>query len=194
MLANLPRKSKTIFLLRAKKSTVISVSAVMNVSTAKAVSAVARNMLLRQPASTRPLSTTVTKLDAMSDAHDESSDLSPERGSEKCVNSVTLLGRVGVDPQLRGTDAHPVVSFSLATNLRYRPGGQGDYVTKTDWHNVAVFRPFLRESVHQNVAKGMRVMVQGRLMYGSVEDKAGVVRHTTTIVADDVIRLSANKA
>ncbi len=56
------------------------------------------------------------------------------------LNSVTLLGRVGVDPQLRGTDRHPVVAFSLATNLRYRPDGQQDYVTKTDWHNVAVFR------------------------------------------------------
>ena len=63
-----------------------------------------------------------------------------DRGHEKCVNSVTLLGRVGIDPQLRGSEEHPVVIFSLATNLRYRPGGDGDYATKTDWHNVAVFR------------------------------------------------------
>ena len=34
------------------------------------------------------------------------------------VNSVTLLGRVGVEPQMRGSDAHPVVTFSLATNVR----------------------------------------------------------------------------
>ena len=40
------------------------------------------------------------------------------RGTEKCLNQVTLLGRVGQDPQLRGTDAHPVVTFSLATNYR----------------------------------------------------------------------------
>ncbi len=51
-------------------------------------------------------------------------------------------------------------------------------------------RPMLRESVHRNVGKGSRVMVQGRIMYGSVEDKMGVTRHTTTIVADDVIRLT----
>ena len=41
------------------------------------------------------------------------------RGVEKCLNQVTLLGRVGQEPQLRGTDAHPVVTFSLATNYRY---------------------------------------------------------------------------
>ncbi len=41
---------------------------------------------------------------------------------------------------------------------------------------VRFFRPYLRDSVHRNVSKGQRVMVQGRIMYGSVEDKAGVVR------------------
>jgi len=103
---------------------------------------------------------------------------------------------VGVDPQLRGTERHPVVAFSLATNLRYKPNADSPdtdsegYVTKTDWHNVAVFRPYLRESVHRNVVKGQRVLVQGRIMYGSIEDKAGVVRHTTTIVAEDVVRFA----
>lgn len=106
---------------------------------------------------------------------------------------MTLLGRVGVDPQLRGTDEHPVVVFSLATNLRYKPGGpdsDNDYATKTDWHNIAVFRPYLRDTVFQYVNKGQRVLIQGRIMYGSVEDKVGNVRHTTTIVADEVVRFS----
>ena len=39
------------------------------------------------------------------------------------LNNVTLLGRVGSDPQLRGSERHPVVSLSMATNFRYRPGG-----------------------------------------------------------------------
>jgi single-stranded DNA-binding protein len=41
------------------------------------------------------------------------------------MNSVTLLGRVGLDPQVRGTGEHPVVTFPLATNYRFRPGGAG---------------------------------------------------------------------
>lgn len=36
------------------------------------------------------------------------------------VNNVTLLGRVGINPQLRGTDSKPVVVFTLATNTNYR--------------------------------------------------------------------------
>ncbi len=80
------------------------------------------------------------------------------------------------------------MAFSLATNIRYKPAEGDDYLTKTDWHNVAVFRNSLRETVAKNVHKGMRVLVQGRIMYGTIEDKMGNVKHTTTIVADDVIR------
>ena len=36
-------------------------------------------------------------------------------------------------------------------------------------------------------------MVQGRLMYGTVEDNVGVIRQTTTVVADDVIRFAEPK-
>ena len=121
-----------------------------------------------------------------------------KRTKEKSLNSVTLLGRVGGTPLLRGSEEHPVVVFSLATNIRYRKagstgsgtGGVDDYETKTDWHNVAVFRPYLRESVLNNVDKGSRLYVTGRILYGHVEDKLGNVRHTTTIVADDVIRFA----
>eukprot|EP00095_Tigriopus_kingsejongensis_P003680 maker-scaffold11_size778918-snap-gene-6.40 protein:Tk03680 transcript:maker-scaffold11_size778918-snap-gene-6.40-mRNA-1 annotation:"single-stranded dna-binding mitochondrial-like" len=112
---------------------------------------------------------------------------------EKSINNVTLLGRVGVDPQLRGTDRHPVVTFSLATNVRYRSNtGEEEerYAIKTDWHNIAVYRPYLRDTVQQNVTKGQRVLVQGRIMYGSIEDNLGNVRQTTTVVAEDIIRFA----
>ena len=113
--------------------------------------------------------------------------------AEKSLNSVTLLGRVGLNPQLRGTETHPVVTFSLATNIQYRPGGPdsgNDLIKKTDWHNIIVFKPNLRESVNNYVAKGSRIMVKGRIMYGTIEDKQGNLRSTTSIVAEDVIRFS----
>lgn len=114
---------------------------------------------------------------------------------EKSINSVTLLGRVGGKPELRGSDAHPVVVFSVATNIRYQKptsemSSSVTYETKTDWHNVAVFRPYLRDSVLNNVKKGNRIHLTGRILYGHVEDKMGNVRHTTTIVADDIIRFA----
>lgn len=36
------------------------------------------------------------------------------------INTVTLLGRVGSDPQLRGNETSPVVTFSMATHTNYK--------------------------------------------------------------------------
>lgn len=39
------------------------------------------------------------------------------------LNQVTLLGRVGGEPQKRGNEEHPVVTFSLATHVNYKYEG-----------------------------------------------------------------------
>ena len=77
--------------------------------------------------------------------------------SERSINQVTLLGRVGSDPQIRGTEAKPVTSFSLATNAVWKTQnpGPGDSVWshRVDWHNVVVFKPGMRESTYNNIHK-----------------------------------------
>lgn len=140
----------------------------------------------------RPFSSSSTRFDEFDEDNNDTS--SRPRTFEKCINNVTLLGRVGATPIVRGTSERPVVAFSLATNLRYTPGGAesgNESVVKTEWHNVAVFKPYLRDVVANNVYKGQRVLVEGRIQYGSVEDQSGNIRHTTSIVANDVIRFAA---
>ncbi|XP_019931280.3 single-stranded DNA-binding protein, mitochondrial [Aedes albopictus] len=107
---------------------------------------------------------------------------------EKTVNSVTLLGRVGADPQKRGNDAHPVVTFSLATHSNYRYES-GDWMQKTDWHRVVIFKPALRDAVMNYLRKGQRAMISGKITYGEITDQEGKQRPTTSIIADDVIFL-----
>jgi len=104
---------------------------------------------------------------------------------EKTINQVMLLGRVGADPQKRGTQEHPVVVFSLATHANYQYG-TGDLLQKTDWHRVCVFKPFLRDTVYKYMNKGQRVLVQGRITYGEVKSEDGTSHMTTSIIADDV--------
>lgn len=36
------------------------------------------------------------------------------------INSIQLLGRVGVQPQQRGTEKHPVITFTLATHNNFK--------------------------------------------------------------------------
>lgn len=100
------------------------------------------------------------------------------------------MGRVGVDPQKRGNEEHPVVTFSLATHANYK-FESGDWAQRTDWHRVVVFKPNLRDSVMQHLKKGQRTVVQGRINYGEITDKDGTQRVTTSIIADDVVFINA---
>ncbi|KAA0192275.1 hypothetical protein HAZT_HAZT010885 [Hyalella azteca] len=103
------------------------------------------------------------------------------------VNQVTLLGRAGNDAEMRGTEAYPVVQFSMATHINYQKGEE--MLQNTVWHRISVFRPGLRESVYQNLKKGQRVLVQGRLGYyekRNPEDDT-IIHRTASIVANDVV-------
>ncbi|XP_028397035.1 single-stranded DNA-binding protein, mitochondrial-like [Dendronephthya gigantea] len=112
------------------------------------------------------------------------------RPPEKCINSVQLLGRVGQYPKKGKGD---VWRFSLATNTMYQSRdefGESKLMTKTQWHNIAVFRPYLQQKVQDMVSKGSRVLVHGRLDYVSYDDEDGTRRSYSSIVMDDLIILS----
>lgn len=102
------------------------------------------------------------------------------------INQVTLLGRVGADPQKRGSEEHPVINFPLATHFHYKYES-GDILQRTDWHRVSIFKPGLRDTVYKYLKKGQRVYVTGKLSYGEVKLDDGQVRTASTVVADDVI-------
>ncbi|XP_003697641.2 single-stranded DNA-binding protein, mitochondrial [Apis florea] len=105
---------------------------------------------------------------------------------EKSINQVTLLGRVGGEAQKKGSDEHPVVIFSLATHNNYKYTN-GDFVQRTDWHKICVFKPNLRENVYTYLKKGQRVLVSGKISYGEYKDEEGIIKSTTAVIADDVI-------
>ncbi|KAL0112835.1 hypothetical protein PUN28_012242 [Cardiocondyla obscurior] len=115
-----------------------------------------------------------------------SDDVNETATLEKCVNYVTLLGRVGVDPQKRGNLEHPVVIFSLATHTNYKYE-TGEFMQKTDWHKICVFKPNLRNTVYKYLKKGQRAMISGRISYSEFKDGDGNNVPSTSIIAEDVI-------
>lgn len=100
--------------------------------------------------------------------------------TEKSLNRVTLIGRVGGDAVLKGTVEHPVVLFNLATNQ----------AQKSEWHRISVFKPNLRNITEKYVKSGCRVFVEGRLSHGHIIDAQGNAMPTTSVIADEVIFLS----
>ncbi|XP_074596588.1 putative dimethyladenosine transferase [Brevipalpus obovatus] len=114
---------------------------------------------------------------------------------EETLNQVTLLGRVGTDPQIRGSDERPVVVFSMATNIRYKTEEDEQYIQKSEWHRISIFKDSLRRVSTDYVKKGTRVLVLGKISYGKVTDASGTTTHQTAhIVADELIILSQPRA
>ena len=77
--------------------------------------------------------------------------------------SITIVGNVGRDPEMRYTPSgQAVTSFSVATNREYT-GGDGVKVKETAWFRVSTWGK-TAEVCSQYVAKGSKVLVEGRLI------------------------------
>jgi len=98
------------------------------------------------------------------------------------VNKVFLIGRLGADPEVRYTpDGTMVANLRLATN-EYRKDKAGERVDRTEWHRIVTFGR-LAEICQTYLAKGKLIYIEGRLQTRSWEDKEGVKRSTTEIIA-----------
>lgn len=101
------------------------------------------------------------------------------------VNKVILLGRLGKDPELKYTTSGAAVStFSMATDLAWKDQ-DGNQKQVTEWHRIVAWRK-LAEIVGNYLKKGSLVYVEGRLQTRSWNDKNGVTRYTTEVVADNL--------
>ena len=102
------------------------------------------------------------------------------------MNSVQLMGNLARDPEIRFTKTGKAVAmFTVACSRTYIPAGSTEQRELTDfipcvaWGNLA-------ESVGNNLAKGRRVFVEGRISVRSYEGADGQKRYRTEVVADFV--------
>ncbi|MDX2003273.1 MAG: single-stranded DNA-binding protein [Chitinophagales bacterium] len=103
------------------------------------------------------------------------------------INKVTLLGRLGKDPETQYLESGtPLSRFTLATNDRYKDKS-GNWVDQTEWHNLVLWRG-LAEIAEKYLKKGSLVYIEGKLRTRSWEDN-GVKKYSTEIVADNLIML-----
>ncbi len=106
------------------------------------------------------------------------------------MNSVTLIGNLGGDPEVRYTAGGTAVAkFSLATSRKFT-GKDGQKQEKTEWHRIVAWAK-LAEICGQYLTKGKKVAIQGRIEYGSYE-KDGVKHYTTDIIAENMEMLGGN--
>jgi single-strand DNA-binding protein len=99
-------------------------------------------------------------------------------------NSVTLVGNVTKDPELRyTTGGRGVASFGLAVNRRYQVNGE--WQEQVSFFNIVAWGD-LGDNAAASLNKGNRVIVTGRLEQRSYETREGEKRSVTEVIADEL--------
>ena len=99
------------------------------------------------------------------------------------VNKVIILGNVGQDHEIREGN-FIVAALSIATSRKWRDKA-GETQSETEWHRVSAFGR-LAEIISQYVRKGDPIYIEGRLRTRKYEDKQGVERWVTEIIAEQL--------
>ena len=99
------------------------------------------------------------------------------------MNKVFLIGNLTRDPELTETPSGiAVCRFSIAVSRDY---ANSEGTRETDFFNITVWRG-RAENCGKYLKKGNKVAVAGSLQTRSYEDKDGIKRNVTDIVASDV--------
>ena len=106
------------------------------------------------------------------------------------LNKVQLIGNLGRNPEVRFTpNGTAVCAVSLATTNAWKDKA-GERVEQTEWHRVVFFER-LAEVVGEYLKKGSSIYIEGRLQTRKWQDRDGVERYTTEIVADELQMLGS---
>ncbi|MEI6068478.1 MAG: single-stranded DNA-binding protein [Methylococcaceae bacterium] len=107
------------------------------------------------------------------------------------LNKVTLIGRLGADPEVRYMPSGgAVANITLATNFRWKDKQSGEKKESTEWHRVVFFNR-LAEIAGEYLKKGGQVYVEGRLQTRKWQDQNGQDRYTTEIIATEMHMLDS---
>lgn len=106
------------------------------------------------------------------------------------VNKVILVGNLGNDPETRFLPSGgAVTNVSLATSRSWKDKN-GVQQEQTEWHRVVFFNR-LAEIAGEYLKKGSKVYVEGSLRTNKWQDKEGVDRYTTEIIANEMQMLDS---
>ena len=99
-------------------------------------------------------------------------------------NRVTLIGRVGSDPEVRtSTKETKFARLSIATNEKFKV--KEEWKEKTQWHRIVVWDSGITATIEKYVKKGSLLFIEGQIETRSYEDK-GVTKYITEVVVHRV--------
>ena len=101
-------------------------------------------------------------------------------------NTVTLVGNVTRDPELRFTNTgQATATFGVAVNRRWQNRQTGDWEEAVSFFNVVCWRE-MAENAAESLARGSRVIITGRLEQRSYQTQEGEKKSVVEVVADEI--------
>ncbi len=101
-------------------------------------------------------------------------------------NTVTLVGNVTRDPELRFTNTgQATATFGVAVNRRWQNRQTGDWEEAVSFFNIVCWRE-MAENAAESLARGSRVIVTGRLEQRSYQTQEGDKKSVVEVVADEI--------
>lgn len=95
------------------------------------------------------------------------------------MNSVTIMGRLGADPEVKEFQGGSVTNFNVATNEKWTDK-QGQKQERTEWHKCEAWGK-TGEFIAKFFQKGNMIACEGSLKTDEWDDKDGNKRKTTKI-------------
>lgn len=96
------------------------------------------------------------------------------------MNKCILIGRLGKDAEVRGSQDKPIIAFSLAVSTPMA-GGERD----TQWFSCAAFGSTAKFLGGVMPKKGQLVLVEGKMKSREYTDKNGIKHTSMDIVVDN---------
>lgn len=99
------------------------------------------------------------------------------------INKVILVGNLGRDPETRyAVSGSAICNITLATTRHWKDRNTGERQEETEWHRVVLYDR-LAEIASEYLKKGSSCFVEGRLRTRKWQDRDGLDRYTTEIIA-----------
>jgi single-strand DNA-binding protein len=94
-------------------------------------------------------------------------------------NKVHLIGRLGMNPEIREFGDSKMARVSLATDASYR-NKEGEMVQNAHWHTLVMWGP-VASHAEKMLEKGKQIAINGKLINRSYKDKTGSKNYATEV-------------
>lgn len=107
------------------------------------------------------------------------------------LNKVTLIGRLGKDPETRFMpNGEAVCNFSVATSESWKDQS-GQRQERIEWHNITMYCR-LAEIAGQYLKKGSQVYLEGKIQTRKYQGKDGIERTAYDIIVNEMKMLGGS--